>query len=51
VERGELGTEEAVDLLRRSVENLSIDWIEGVDEITADAFQDWVGYGADMMDD
>ena len=41
VEQGELGTDEAVDLLRRSLESLSLDWIEGVGEITADAFEDW----------
>jgi len=41
LEQGELGTDEAVDLLRRSLQNLSFDWIEGVREITADAFEDW----------
>ena len=41
LEQGELGMDEAVDLLRRSLQNLSLNWIEGVSEITADAFQDW----------
>jgi len=41
LEQGELGTDEAVDLLRRSLQNLSLDWIEGVREITADAYQEW----------
>ena len=40
VERGELGMEEGIDLLRRSLQRLSLEWIEGVSEITADAFAD-----------
>jgi len=41
LERGELGMDEAVDLLRRSLQNLSLDWIEGVREMTADAYETW----------
>ena len=40
LERGELNVEEAVDLLRRSLTGLSQEWIEGVSDITADAFED-----------
>ena len=40
VERGELGMEEGIDLLRRSLQRLSLEWIEGVSGITADAFAD-----------
>jgi len=42
-ERGELGIEEAVDLLRRSLKNLSPDWIEGVRTLTAGAYEDAYG--------
>jgi len=41
MEQGELGMDEAVDLLRRSLGSLSIDWIEGVGQITADAYENW----------
>ncbi len=41
VEQGELGMDEAVDLLERSLENLSLDWIEGVREMTAGGFEEW----------
>jgi len=41
VEQGELGMDEAVDLLRRSLQSPSLDWIEGVRQITAGAFDDW----------
>jgi hypothetical protein len=37
IERGDLGMEEGVDLLWRSLQNLSPDWIEGVRTITAEA--------------
>jgi hypothetical protein len=40
LERGKLGMEEAVDLLRRSLRNLSPSWIEGVRTITANALMD-----------
>ena len=43
IERGELGMEEGVDLLRRSLKDLSPDWIEGVRTITADAYRDAYG--------
>ena len=36
VEQGELGVDEGAALLQRSLENLSWDWIDGIDEITAD---------------
>ncbi len=42
-ERGELGLEEAVDVLRRSLDRLSPEWIEGVRTITADAYRDAYG--------
>ncbi|NUQ65933.1 MAG: hypothetical protein HUU20_26020 [Pirellulales bacterium] len=41
IERGELGASEAVDLLRRSLQDLSPAWIEGVRAITAGAFEDY----------
>ncbi|OHB78165.1 MAG: hypothetical protein A2V98_08655 [Planctomycetes bacterium RBG_16_64_12] len=41
IEQGELGMDEAVHLLRRSLGSLSLEWIEGVGAITADAFEDW----------
>jgi hypothetical protein len=41
VEQGELGMDEAVDLLERSLDSLSLDWIEGVSEMTAGGFDDW----------
>lgn len=37
LEQSELGVDEASDLLRRSLQRLAPDWIEGVDEITANA--------------
>ena len=39
IERGEVGTSEGVDLLRRSLHDLSPSWIEGVRAMTADAFE------------
>jgi hypothetical protein len=41
LERGELGMDEAVDLLRRSLQNLTLEWIQGVNEITANAYTTW----------
>ena len=41
LQRGELGIDEAVDVLRHSLTDLSPEWIEGVRGITADAFDDW----------
>ncbi len=41
MEQGELGQDEAVDLLERSLQNLSLEWIEGVSEITANAYEEW----------
>jgi len=40
LEKGELNVEEAVDVLRKSLAGLSQEWIEGVSEITAHAFDD-----------
>ena len=51
VEQGELGMDEAVDLLEQSLERLSVEWIEGVNEITADAFDNWDGQPASLEDD
>jgi hypothetical protein len=48
VEQGELGMDEAVDLLRRTLERPSLDWIEGVRAITAGAFDDWNGMPASI---
>jgi hypothetical protein len=39
VEQGELGMDEAADLLRRTLARLSKEWIDGVGEITSDAFE------------
>jgi hypothetical protein len=39
LERGELGRDEAVDLLRRSLQNMSADWAKGVRLITANAYE------------
>ncbi len=50
LQRGELGMDEAVDVLRHSLDNLSLDWIEGVERITADAFDDWDA-GMDQPED
>ncbi len=38
IERGEIGTGEAVELLRRSLQDLSPAWIEGVRAMTAESF-------------
>ena len=50
LQRGELGIDETVDVLRHSLDNLSLKWIEGVREITADAFEDWDA-GIDQSED
>jgi hypothetical protein len=50
LERGELGVDEAVDMLRHGLDNLSLDWTEGVREITADALDDWDA-GIDQSED
>ena len=36
-EQGELTVDEAIDLLRRTLDNLSQEWIDGVNEITAES--------------
>jgi len=41
IERGDLGMDEGVEVLRRTLEDVSLDWIEGVDEITSDVPEDW----------
>lgn len=43
VERGELGASEGVDLLRRSLQDLAPQWIDGVRVITDGDFEDWDG--------
>ena len=39
VEQGELGLSEAVDLLRRSLQRFTLTWVQGVSEITSNAFE------------
>lgn len=39
LEQGVLGMDESVDLLRRTLRRPSLDWIEGVREITAGAYE------------
>lgn len=39
MEQGELGIEESVDLLRRSVQQFTRSWIDGVGEITTNAYE------------
>lgn len=36
-EQGELGIDEAIDLLRQTLDNLSQEWIDGVNEITTES--------------
>jgi len=36
-EQGELGIDEAIDLLRQTLDNLSQEWIEGVNELTPES--------------
>ena len=50
LQRGELGIDEAVNVLRHSLANLSLDWIEGVQGITANALEDWDA-GIDQSED
>jgi hypothetical protein len=40
IERGELGMEESVDVLRRTLNNLSCDWVEGVRAIASSPMED-----------
>lgn len=48
MEQGELGMDEAVDLLRRSLQRPTSEWVEGVREITAGAFDEWNGLPASL---
>lgn len=52
-EQGELGTAEAIDVLRRSLRNPTSEWYGGVREITADAYEgvdeEMTGHADDTM--
>jgi hypothetical protein len=41
VERGELGMDEGVASLRGTLDDITLDWIEGIDQITAEAYRTW----------